>query len=289
VVDNVDSSADIIALLAENKYQVIGGGVSAGYFNAFEKNLPIVMVASRASTPTGHRLMIRPDLKDVIKTPKDLKGRTLASNGPGSISTYEIGKILQPYGLTVADVNIEIFPFTQYAIAFRNKAVDGGLVIPTWTSDLKARGLAIDLANADELVKPSPVDLAVTSINTDWAKKNPQLVKNFFIAYMQGVRDYCQAYHHGSTRAHMIDLLVKDGVGRDPAFFNKYAWPSREVDGVINSASIMDMQNWFVKNKFTTKTFPIDRIIDSSYVKNADAKLGPFVLENKNSPLQGCR
>ena len=97
-LNDLDSSADAIALLAQNRFQVVEGGVSAGYFNAFEKDLPVAMVTSRVSTPVLHMLMLRPDLKDVIKTPKDLKGRIVATNGAGSVSTYEIGKISKPTG-----------------------------------------------------------------------------------------------------------------------------------------------------------------------------------------------
>jgi hypothetical protein len=35
--------------------------------------------------------------------------------------------------------------------------------------------------------------------------------------------------------------------------------------------------------------FPADRIVDKSYVDYALAKLGPFVLENKDSKAAGCR
>jgi hypothetical protein len=35
--------------------------------------------------------------------------------------------------------------------------------------------------------------------------------------------------------------------------------------------------------------FTPDRLIDSRYVDYAVGKLGPFVLENKASTLEGCR
>ena len=73
--EDITSSANAIALLAQNKLQVVEGGISAGYFNALEKNLPIRIVLSRVNSPLRHNLMIRPDLKDQIKTVKDLKGR----------------------------------------------------------------------------------------------------------------------------------------------------------------------------------------------------------------------
>src|SRR5581483_10950933 len=125
-----DTTANVIALLAQNRYQIVAGGISAGIFNALQKNLPITMLADRVSTPIGHNLMLRPDLKDAVKSMKDLKGKVIASNGQGSVSTYEIGKMLEGEGLTIADVDLKIMPFTQMGVAFRNKAIDAALVIP---------------------------------------------------------------------------------------------------------------------------------------------------------------
>ena len=44
-----------------------------------------------------------------------------------------------------------------------------------------------------------------------------------------------------------------------------------------------------MQNKFTRAKFPAERLVDNSYVDNANQKLGPFVLENKDSKLAGCR
>src|SRR4030095_15892057 len=110
-IDLLDCSAHAIALLAQNRYQIIAGGISAGYFNALEKELPIAIVADRVSTPIGHNLMLRPDLKDQVKEIRQLKGKVIASKGPGSVSTYETGKMLETVGLSIADVEIKILPF----------------------------------------------------------------------------------------------------------------------------------------------------------------------------------
>src|SRR5579862_2008230 len=42
--EDLDTSANVIAVLAQNQLQVVEGGISAGYFNALDKNLPITMV-----------------------------------------------------------------------------------------------------------------------------------------------------------------------------------------------------------------------------------------------------
>ena len=53
-------------LLAQNQLQIVEGGISAGYFNALEKDLPVTIALDRVTSPLGHNLMIRADLKDQI-------------------------------------------------------------------------------------------------------------------------------------------------------------------------------------------------------------------------------
>ena len=81
--DDIDTTANVIALLAQDRYQIVAGGISAGIFNALEKDLPITILSDRVSTPIGHNLMLRPELKDTVKSFKDLKGKVVASNGTG--------------------------------------------------------------------------------------------------------------------------------------------------------------------------------------------------------------
>lgn len=287
--DDIDTTANVIALLAQGKYHIVAGGISAGYFNALEKNLPITIVSDRVSTPIGHNLMLRPDLKDVIKTPKDLKGKVVASNGQGSVSTYEVGKILEKNGLTINDVDVKIIPFPQMAVAFANKAIDAGILIPPFVWQIEEQKIAVPFASVDEIVEPQPMTIAVIMVNTDWAKKNPDLVQNYFHAWLRGVRDYCQGYHGASIRNAIVDELVKSGTERRPELLHKYPWPARSPNGNVNVASLLDIQAWYVKNKLANMAFPAERLLDTRYIDAAIQKLGVFELENKSSNLPGCR
>jgi NitT/TauT family transport system substrate-binding protein len=114
-------------------------------------------------------------------------------------------------------------------------------------------------------------------------------MRNYFTAYLRGVRDYCQAYHGGSNRDEMIQRLIRTGVETRPELLYKYPWPARDPNGRINVDSMLDMQAWFRANKFSDANLPADRLVDASYTDYAVKKLGPFVLENKDSKLAGCR
>ena len=287
--DDIDTTANVIALLAQNQYQIVAGGISAGIFNALEKNLPITILSDRVSTPIGHNLMLRPDLKDTVKSLKDLKGKVVASNGQGSVSTYETGKMLEGVGLTINDVDLKIFPFTQMGLAFKNKAIDAGLLIPPFVWQLEQQGLAIPFASVDDLVKPQPMTIAVIMANTDWVKSNPDLVRRYMTAWLRGAREFCQAYHGGSNRQEVIDELVSSKTEPRKELLEKYPWPARSPNGKINVASMLDINAWYVTNKMSTVKFPAERVVDATYIDYAISKLGPFELQNKDSKLPGCR
>lgn len=288
-IEDIDTSANTIALLAQNRLQIVAGGISAGYFNALEKGLPVTIIADRVSTPIGHNLMLRPDLKGEITNLAQLKGKVIASNGAGSVSTYEVGKMLETAGVKFSDVDVKIFPFTQMALAFTNKAIDAAIVIPPFVYQFLDQSHAVGFAEPDKLVQPNPMTIAVVMVNTDWANKNQELLQRYYTAYLRGARDYCQAYHGGRVKKDIVDALIRHGSERRPELLYKYPWPARSPDGKINTASMLDMQSWYIRNGMARSEFPAARLVDASYAEAAVKALGPFELENKSSTLEGCR
>ena len=81
-------------------------------------------------------------------------------------------------------------------------------------------------------------------------------MRNYYVAYLRGIRDYCQAYHGGSIRQAMIDLAMQTGTETRPELLHKYPWPARSPNGSINVDSMLDMQAWFVKNKMSNARVP---------------------------------
>lgn len=288
-LEYLQSSSTGMASLAQGQLNIIAGGVSAGYFNALEKKLPIIITVDRVTQPVRHNLMLRTDLKDTVKSLKDLKGKVIASNAPGSISTYETGKLLETVGLSISDVEIKNIPFPQYAVALKNKAVDAVLAIPPFRYGLEANGLAVPFAESDDIIKPQPLTIAVHLVNTEWAKTRQDMLRKFYVAVTKGIRDYCNAYHHGKNRQALIDLLIESKTETRPELLNKFPWPARNLTGKLNADSLLDIQDWYLKNKFITTKHPLATLVDYSYTDYAQKQLGPFTLENKDSKLTGCR
>ena len=130
--------------------------------------------------------------------------------------------------------------------------------------------------------------ISVNFVNTDWLKKSPDVARRFTLAYMRGVRDWCQGYHGAPVRKEIVDLLIKTKVETRPEILNGF-WTARPIDGRVGTASLLDVQEFYLKAKMINKTFPIERLVDHSFVDAANKELGPFVLENKDDKLDGCR
>ena len=288
-IEELDSAANVMALLAQGQLQIVEGGISVGYFNAIERGLPITIVADRASTPLGHRLLLRKDLVDTIKRPRDLKGKIIASNGPGAVTTYEVAKILESDGIGIKDIDIKVLSFVNMGIGLTNKAVDAALVIQPWASQYVEQGIATVFADPDDFANPKPLTIAVNLLNTEWAAKNKDLVRAYFVAYQRAVYDYCQAYHGGKNRTEVIDIIVRTGLETRKDVLDRFPWSARNPSGRINVPSLLDMQRYYLREGLANRESPLEQLVNTEYVDYAAQKLGPFVVENKDSKLAGCR
>jgi len=285
----MNSAANMVALLAQGEFQIVEGGVSVGYFNALDKGLPIIMTSDRVSTPIGHLLIVRSELKGKVNSVADLKGRTVGSNSIGAVTTYELGKVLAKSGLTLQDIELKTLGFPEMAPAMKNGALDATLNIPPFAADMVEQGFGFPLANVDDLVEPSPMTIAASFVNTDWAAKNKDLLRGFFTAYLRATRDYCVAYHGGPNRREVIDIALKNGLDRSVEAIEKNIWTGRNMNGAANMASVLDQQDWYVKGGMVGKAQPASKLYTSEYIDEANKRLGPPPAVNPASKLAGCR
>jgi NitT/TauT family transport system substrate-binding protein len=289
-IETIDTVSKVVPFLANNHMQVAeGGALSVGYFNALVQGLPIALAFDAGSTPLYHDFLVRPDLKDAIKTIADLKGHSVAVVGPGSVALYELGKVLETAGLKLSDVEMKYVPFTQMGAALANKAVDTALEVPPFGDLVIAQGLAVRWIDPDKFITPTPMSIVAYLVNTDWADKNPELARKLFLALARAGREYCQAYHHGPNRGEIVDVLIKYKAMSDRALTDRMSWQARDPNGMFNMASLVDVQDWFLKHGIIEKAAPAERLADLRYAAAAKKELPPFELVNKASPLAGCR
>jgi NitT/TauT family transport system substrate-binding protein len=287
-IDIIDASAGFVPMLATNQLQFVEGAISANLFNGVLQGLPVRIGIDTTSSPIGHNLMVRTDLKDQIRKVGDLKGKVVGVNAPNSIAAYEVTKILETGGLDWKDIETKVIPFPQMGVAFTTKAIDAGLLITPYTAQFPEQKIAERWIEVDDVANPRPLSISVSMFNTDWAKQNPVAIQNFYTALMRGVRDYCNAYHGGANRAEMLKLLVANGVAPTVELLDRIRWPARNPDGRIAPEFLSDVQRWYVKAGVVRAESPMDQILDTRYADEANRKLGPFKLETASSGKAGC-
>jgi NitT/TauT family transport system substrate-binding protein len=284
----LQSAADGVALLATNQIQILEGGISVGFFNGKARKLPVIMVSDRVSTPIHHKLVVGMRHKDKVKTLKDLKGMTVGTNAAGSVTTYEVGKVLATAGMSIEDIQLKVLGFPQMGAALQNGALDATLSIPPFSEALVNDGFGTTLAEVDKLVEPKPLTIAGVFLNPEWAKTHEKDVQGFFQAYMQATRDYCLAYHNGPNRAEVEQIALKNGLGKDLATIQRDPWTGRSLNGRINIASVMDQQKYYLDSNLVQAATPAEEIFTSVYVDKANEMLGaPPTIPNDADP--SCR
>ena len=288
-IERIDSLGKAVAFLASNHVQVALGGINAGFYNALGQGLPLVLALEAGSTPTYHQVLIRPDLKDKIKTPADLKGRTVGLSSVGSTSMYEISEVLAAAGLTLKDIDGKHLSFSQMAAALTNGALDATFEVAPFTQRMIEQKIGLPWIDPEQYIRTLPMTNIAYIANRDWVKANPEAARKLFVALARAGRDYCQAYHHGPNRNEVMDIMLREKIATDRGLLDRMDWQARTPNGEFNLASLVDMQAFFKNTGVIDKTAPDDAMVDPSFAKAVAKELGPFELINKASPLKGCR
>lgn len=275
------SAAAAMAPLATGEIHVVGGGINPALFNAFARGLPVKVVAARSRDipgNTGNTLMIRADLKEQIRKFADLKGRKVAINAAGSALVYMLGKMMESEGLSIKDVDVVYIPWPDMGAAFARKAIDAGTLLDPFVVEYEDKGYAYVFKRAADVLKDPWWEVAVTFYNKDWADKNPQLAKDFMVAYIKGVR----LRHAGmvlkepKARAEVIGVMIKYTRIKDRALHERMQDFATDPNGVVLKESLREQQDWYVKQGSVPKKVNIDELVDEQYVKYAIEQLGVY-------------
>jgi NitT/TauT family transport system substrate-binding protein len=289
-IERIDSLSKAVAFVATNQVQVGQGGISAGYFTAVAEGLPIIMTLESGSTPFYHRIILRPEMQDKIKTVADLKGRKVGISSPGSTSVYEIGMVLAAAGLRIKDVDLKYLPFTQMGAALANGSLDAALAVAPFSDSAIEQKIAAPWIDPEEgYIERLPLNNVAYIANTEWIKQSPDAARRLFVALAHAGRDYCQAYHHGPNRAEVVDIMVRNKIVADRDLIDKMDWPARSPNGELDLDSMDSVQTFFKQEAIIDKTGPRERLIDASFAQAAAKELGSFELFNTSSKLSGCR
>jgi NitT/TauT family transport system substrate-binding protein len=269
------TASDMTPAMVRGDLMMMGGGVSASYFNSIAQKMPLRYFVNRAQAPVWHAIVIRKDLADRVKSPRDLKGLRIATTAVGGLSEYELGRTLESVGLSVDDVDMKPLAMPQSVVAIQTGAVDAAVFVPPFDRAAILGG-GVHLAYADEAVKPR-MEVSGLIYNTDWAAKNVDVLDRFTLAYIRVSRFFLEAVRNGPNREEMIDYFLKYSPVKDRSVFADTRWQDVNPDGRVMIDSLLDQQDFYIKRGYLKEKQKPSDLVDEGPVLRALAKLGPSV------------
>ena len=272
-----ESAAVTFVPLSTNELQVVTGGLGAGLFNAFARDLPLRIVFGSTRDMPGYSsdtLLLRWDLRDSVTGIKDLRGKKIALNARAGSLEYILGRILQTESMTLTDVDLTYIGWPQQGAAFANKGIDVGAVSEPFAALYDEKKLAFPFKRTAETLKSPYVQVSVVLFSKTWMDKDPEQAKGFSIAYIQGMRDYYDAMKGGPKRAEVIDILARHTSLKDKQLYDRIQWSYMDPNGELVMDSLRDQVDWFAAHGDLAEPVALDKMVDRSYLDYVQQKLG---------------
>lgn len=251
-----------------------GGSADSAFFNSIKRGLPLIAIGSLAVTgqhSSTNPLVVRKDLRDsgAVTSIAQLKGKKIANLAPGGITEYLLNLAITSSGLTNEDVDI-VMPmgFSQMAEALNTKAVDAALLAEPFATMTERKGTGVRIGTDHDKGE----QVLVIKTNSDWAKKNPDVVINFLIGFLKGARDLAGDGFQNPENLRILEKYTKV----PQQVISASVKPVIPSNGALNIESIMKQQRYYSERGYTTDKTIIepDKFIDATYLKRAVETLG---------------
>lgn len=268
----VQGGSDNVVQVGAGNFDVAGGGISAGMWNAadrgieFEIALPLHAERPPLTTP----LVVSKTRFDngEITSVADLAGKKVSVNATGAATEYWLQKALEQGGLTLDDVELTAVGFREVAAALENGSLDAGMLGEPLTTLAEDQGLIHRLT--DDFLS----DFTVTVIyyNKDWATANPELADGFARAFLRGARDLVGDAWYDAENLAIIEQYTgvpADVVGRASRSYHN-------PNGVVPAEDLMILQQFFLDRGTLnySELIDVEQYINRSYAEKAVEELG---------------
>jgi NitT/TauT family transport system substrate-binding protein len=271
-----DSAARMIPSLGTGQLDVGGGTVSAGLYNAVARGIAVKMVGSQSRHDPGASslyLMVRRDLIEsgAVASYADLRGRQIATPARGIITDFIAARALAQAGLQLADAELVEMSFPDMILAFANRMIDAALQVEPAATQAVRRGVAVKWREAAE-VRPG-VQAAVVAYSPQFAQRT-DIARRWMIAYLQGVRDYTDAFTKNLNRAEIVGILTRQTAVTDPSLYDQMGFSYIDPNGRVSEDSLVETLEWFTQQGFVSQTPNLRDALDLSFADFAVDRLG---------------
>jgi NitT/TauT family transport system substrate-binding protein len=278
----MQSGVQALAPLATSQIEVSAFAPSAALLNGLSRGIAVKIVADKGREGPGfafQSVVMRRALVDSgsLQDGRDLRGRRLGMPATGNPLEASLAAGLAQYGLTMADVQIELLGFPDMLPAIANGAIDGGLIVePLATQSVPLGGV---------LWKPvwefyPDQQVAAIMYGPALLEANPDLGRRWMLAYVRGLRAYNAAFA-GDAAARRDAVAVLAAATRiEPALVEEIAAGGRlaglHPDGRVNVEALRAASAYWRQSGSQIVDIAVDQFVDSQFVDYAAQVLGPY-------------
>src|SRR5919199_3513292 len=187
----------------------------------------------------------------------DLRGRTVAINGPAGGGEYTLGTALHDHGMTFHDVRVVYLPFPDMVTALGGGAIDAAasIIEPQATTALR-RGFA-------EILDPAPRPGNQTTVifyAQRFRGERRELARRWMVAYLKGIRDLTG---DGWRRPENLAIMSK-ATSLPTDLIEESIAPYWDADGRLNREDLADQQRFYMERGELQyrDLIPIDSLVD---------------------------
>ncbi|MBM4435562.1 MAG: hypothetical protein FJ028_10810 [Chloroflexi bacterium] len=268
------SALDMVAPLSAKQLDVGSGGIGAALFNAVSQGIPIKLVAETVRTPENwqsNAWFVRTDIADQVRTPADLKGRTVALAATCTVIDTELSVLLERGGLKRSDITVRTIPYADHAAAFASRSIDFTYAFEPFNSTFRTTGVAKLWLTGGSVI-PNHVQSGI--IYGPSIIEKPDVARGWMVGYLKGVREAYKHYGSLPLPDDIAQILAKHGQQKDVQRVKTTPLSPRNLDGAIDRNSVQTDLNYFRTAGCVQNAPSLDQVIDNQYADFAVSKLG---------------
>ena len=276
-LERFTSGAQAAVPLSTDQLQVAGGGISAALYKSFMRDWPVRIAMARSRDMPGFSsdtLVLRKDLKDTVKSARDLKGRMVALNAPASVLHFMLGRFMESEGLAIGDVQTISMPWPSMEGGLESRAIDAGAVPEPFATLFSQKNIAVPLRRASDFIVKPPLEVSVILYSKAWIDRHPEQARAFTVAYLRAVRDYYDAMKNGTRRAEVVEICAKYTALKDKAMYDKVQWSYMDPNAEVSLEGLREQQEWYARQGYAPQKANLESMVDWRFLRYAQEKLG---------------
>jgi len=261
-----DSGTAPMPQLIQGQIDVLGSGPNVGLFNAIAQGGSVKMVADKgylASDGCTYMALLAPPswTEKYAASPVNALTNSKVSIDPTNFEAFMFEKVLSQSGLTLKNVIPQDIAPPALSSAVQNNAVDIISIGDPWIVRLLDTNLVTVWKPYQEIV-PN-MQFGAVLFGPNLLNNHPELGIRFMKAYLKGVAQY----NLGKTDRN-LEIMAKY-TQLDVALLNRACWPPMHADGMIDTSTVEEFQNWALAQGLINQIIPTDGYWDSRFIDQA--------------------